>query len=202
MSDIAAPQHPQVTGLSQRPKRADARRNYEKLLTAAADAFTENGTAASLEDIARRADVGIGTLYRHFPTRQALLEAVYIDEVEEMSAKANDLGDLEPWDALVTWLRQFVRYAATKRALADEMLNTIDAEAPVFVSCRTAITAAGDMLLQRAQEAGTVRKDTNFTDVGRMVAGIASIRTLDPGQIDRILDVALDGLRYTAPAAE
>jgi AcrR family transcriptional regulator len=200
MSDIAAPQHPQVTGLSQRPKRADARRNYEKLLTAAADAFTENGTAASLEDIARRADVGIGTLYRHFPTRQALLEAVYIDEVEEMSAKANELGDLEPWDALVTWLRQFVRYAATKRALADEMMNTIDAEAPVFVSCRTAITAAGDLLLGRAQAAGVARPDTNFTDVGRMVAGIASIRTADPGQIDRILDVALDGLRYTAPA--
>ncbi|MCW2994417.1 MAG: TetR/AcrR family transcriptional regulator [Conexibacter sp.] len=198
MSDTTVAQPTQVTGLSQRPKRADARRNYEKLLTAAADAFTENGTAASLEDIARRADVGIGTLYRHFPTRQDLLEAVYIEEVEEMSAKAGELGDLAPWDALVTWLRQFVRFAATKRALADEMLNTIDAEAPVFVSCRTAITEAGDMLLQRAQEAGTVRKDTNFTDVGRMVAGIASIRTLDPGQIDRILDVALDGLRYRA----
>jgi AcrR family transcriptional regulator len=186
-----------VTGLAQRPKRADARRNYEKLLTAASQAFTDYGTAASLEDIARRADVGIGTLYRHFPTRQALLEAVYVDEVEEMSAKADDLGDLEPWDALATWLHQFVRFAATKRALADEMLNTIDAEAPVFVSCRTAITEAGDMLLQRAQEAGEARKDTNFTDVGRMVAGIASIRTADPGQIDRILDVALDGLRYT-----
>jgi AcrR family transcriptional regulator len=183
-----------------RPKRADARRNYEKLLTAAADAFAEHGTATSLEDIARRADVGIGTLYRHFPTRQALLEAVYIDEVEEISRKANDLVDLEPWDALATWLRQFVRYAATKRALADEMMNTIDAEAPVFVSCRTAITAAGDMLLQRAQQAGVVRPDTNFTDVGRMVAGIASIRTADPGQIDRILEMALDGLRYTAPA--
>ncbi len=200
MSDTTAPQQPQVTGLAERPKRADARRNYEKLLTAAADAFAENGTAASLEEIARRADVGIGTLYRHFPTRQALLEAVYIDEVEEISRKANDLVDLEPWDALVTWLRQFVRYAATKRALADEMMNTIDAEAPVFVSCRTAITAAGDLLLGRAQAAGVARPDTNFTDVGRMVAGIASIRTADPGQIDRILDVALDGLRYTAPA--
>jgi AcrR family transcriptional regulator len=200
MSDTAVPQQDQVTGLSQRPKRADARRNYEKLLAAAGTAFTDYGTAASLEDIARRADVGIGTLYRHFPTRQALLEAVYIDEVEEMSAKAGELDDLEPWDALVTWLRQFVRFAATKRALADEMLNTIDAEAPVFVSCRSAITTAGDMLLQRAQEAGVVRKDTSFTDVGRMVSGIASIRTLDPGQIDRILDVALDGLRYTAPA--
>jgi AcrR family transcriptional regulator len=195
MSDTTTTTEDQVTGLRQRPKRADARRNYEALLAAAADAFTENGTAASLEDIARRADVGIGTLYRHFPTRQALLEAVYVDEVEEMSAKANDLGDLDPWDALVTWLRQFVRYAATKRALADEMLNTIDADAPVFVSCRTAITEAGDMLLRRAQDAGEARKDTDFTDVGRMVGGIASIKTADPGQIDRILDMALDGLR-------
>ncbi|MDX6730663.1 MAG: hypothetical protein QOC54_611 [Baekduia sp.] len=198
MSD-ATTTHPDVTGLSQRPKRADARRNYDRLLAAAGDVFAEHGAAASLEDIARRAGVGIGTLYRHFPTRQALLEAVYVDEVEEMSRKANDLGDLEPWDALVTWLRQFVRYAATKRALADEMMNTIDAEAPVFVSCRTAITAAGDMLLARAQEAGVVRPDTSFLDVGRMVAGIASIRTTDAGQIERILDVALDGLRYTPP---
>jgi AcrR family transcriptional regulator len=190
----------QATGLAQRPQRADARRNYEKLLTAAGEAFAENGTAASLEDIARRADVGIGTLYRHFPTRQDLLEAVYIDEVEEMSRAAADLTDLEPWDALVTWLHQFVRYAATKRALADEMMATVDRDAEVFVACRTAITAAGDLLLRRAQEAGGVRPDTNFTDVGRMVAGIAAIRTADPGQIERILDVALDGLRYTAPA--
>jgi AcrR family transcriptional regulator len=195
MSDVTTTQ---ATGLAQRPKRADARRNYEKLLTAAGDAFAQDGTAASLEDIARRAGVGIGTLYRHFPTRQDLLEAVYIDEVEEMSRRAADLADLEPWEALVTWLRQFVRYAATKRALADEMMATIDQEAQVFVACRTAITAAGDMLLRRAQEAGVVRPDTNFTDVGRMVAGIAGIRTADPGQIERILDVALDGLRHQA----
>jgi AcrR family transcriptional regulator len=189
----------QATGLAQRPKRADARRNYDKLLAAAGAAFAENGTAASLEDIARRADVGIGTLYRHFATRQDLLEAVYIDEVEEMSRAAADLADLEPWDALVTWLHQFVRYAATKRALADEMMATIDQDAEVFVACRTAITEAGNMLLRRAQEAGVVRPDTNFTDVGRMVAGIAGIRTADSGQIERILDVALDGLRYRAP---
>jgi AcrR family transcriptional regulator len=189
----------QATGLAQRPKRADARRNYDKLLAAAGAAFAENGTAASLEDIARRADVGIGTLYRHFATRQDLLEAVYIDEVEEMSRAAADLADLEPWEALVTWLHQFVRYAATKRALADEMMATIDQDAEVFVACRTAITEAGNMLLRRAQEAGVVRPDTNFTDVGRMVAGIAGIRTADSGQIERILDVALDGLRYRAP---
>jgi AcrR family transcriptional regulator len=200
MSDTSAPQPTPVTGLRHRPKRADARRNYEKLVTAAAEAFAEHGTATSLEEIARRADVGIGTLYRHFPTRQYLLEAVYVDDVEEMSRRAYDLGDLEPWDALVTWLHQFLGYAATKRALADEMMKTTDAEAPVFVSCRAAITVAGDMLLKRAQEAGVVRPDTNFADVGRMVAGIAAIRSADPEQIDRILDVALDGLRYTAPA--
>ena len=195
MSDTTIHPPGQVTGFAERPKRADARRNYEKLLRAAGDAFEQDGTSASLEDIARRAEVGIGTLYRHFPTRQALLEAVYIDEVEEMSAKAGELGDLDPWNALVTWLRQFVRYAATKRALADEMLNSIDAEAPVFVACRAAITSAGDMLLKRAQEAGEARADTTFSDVGRMVSGIASIRTADPGQIERILDMALDGLR-------
>jgi AcrR family transcriptional regulator len=177
--------------------RADAARNRERLVEAARELFVSGPVDAevSLEQVAKAAGVGIGTLYRHFPTRQALLEAVYVDEVEEMSAKANDLAHLDPWEALVTWLRQFVRYAATKRALADEMLNTIDAEAPVFVSCRAAITEAGDMLLRRAQDAGEARTDTNFTDVGRMVAGIASIRTADPGQIDRILDMALDGLR-------
>jgi AcrR family transcriptional regulator len=187
----------QVTGLAQRPQRADARRNYEKLLAAAAEAFAEDGTEASLEDIARRAGVGIGTLYRHFPTRHDLLEAVYIDEVEEMSRVAADLTELEPWDALTTWLRQFARYAAAKRALADEMMATIDRDAEVFVACRTAITAAGDMLLRRAQEAGVARPDTNFTDIGRMIGGIAAIRTTDPEQVERILDVALDGLRYT-----
>jgi len=195
MSDSTIAPPGQVTGFAQRPKRADARRNYEKLLRAAGDAFEQDGTAASLEDIARRAEVGIGTLYRHFPTRQALLEAVYVDEVEEMSAKAGQLDDLDPWDALVTWLRQFVRYAATKRALMEEMANAVDADAPVFAACRTAITSAGDMLLRRAQEAGEAREDTNFSDVGRMVSGIAGIRAADPGQIERILDMALDGLR-------
>jgi AcrR family transcriptional regulator len=195
MSDTTTTPERQATGLAQRPKRADARRNYEKLLAAAVAAFADHGTDASLEEIARRAGVGIGTLYRHFPTRQALLEAAYIDEVEAMSARAHDLEDLEPWEALTTWLRQFVRFAATKRALADEMLNSIDAEAPVFVSCRAAITDAGELLLKRAQDAGEARKDTNFSDVGRMVGGIASIRTADSGQIDRILELALDGLR-------
>lgn len=180
--------------LAQRPKRADARRNYDKLIAAARDAFTEDGPAASLEDISRRAEVGIGTLYRHFPNRQALLEAVYVEEVQAMCDSAAELADLEPWDALAAWLRRFVGYATTKRALAEELLAYQDSE--VFSSCRTAISAAGEPLLERAQQAGVARGDTNFTDVGRMVAGIAVIRGADPEQIDRIFELALDGLRY------
>jgi len=180
------------------PKRADARRNYEKLLTAAREAFAESGSGASLEEIARRAGVGIGTLYRHFPTRQALLEAVYVDEVEALGRSAAELADLPPWDALAAWLRRYVSYATTKRALAEELSASIGSETTVFQLCRDAIFAAGEPLLQRAQDAGVVRRDTNFTDVIRMVFGIAAIPATEPAQIERILDVALDGLRYPA----
>src|SRR5215472_3631947 len=91
-----------------RPKRADARRNYEKLLSAAREAFAEGGEATSLEEIARRAGVGIGTLYRHFPNRQALLEALYVEEVGEVCRSAADLGDKDPLDALNTWFERFI----------------------------------------------------------------------------------------------
>jgi AcrR family transcriptional regulator len=184
--------------LVERPKRADARRNYEKLIAAAREAFTAAGSDASLEGIARSAGVGIGTLYRHFPTRQDLLEAVYVDEVEAMARTAADLADLPPWDALVQWLQRFVGYAVTKRALAEELLAYIDKDDNVFRLCRTAINAAGEPLVQRAQEAGVVRTDTDFNDIGRMVSGIAALRNTEPDQIQRILLLALDGLRPPA----
>jgi AcrR family transcriptional regulator len=188
--------------LTQRPKRADARRNYEKLVDAARDAFAEGGASASLEDIARRAGVGIGTLYRHFPSRQHLLEAVYVEEVEAICRSAEDLAQLEPWDALSGWLRRFVGFAATKRALAEQLFEYIDRDSEVFRSCGDAINAAGEPLLRRAQEAGVVRSDTSFIDVARMVGGISVIRTVDDEQIGRILDVALDGLRYRGGASD
>jgi AcrR family transcriptional regulator len=186
--------------ITQRPKRADARRNYEKLIAAARDAFAADGANASLEDIARRAQVGIGTLYRHFPSRQHLLEAVYLEEVEEMSRTAADLAELPPWDALVAWLHRFVSYAATKREIGAQLVAYIDRDAEVFRASREAITAAGEPLLQRAQAAGVVREDTNFTEVGRMVGGIAMIAGATPEEIDHILDMALDGLRPRDPA--
>jgi AcrR family transcriptional regulator len=183
--------------LSQRPLRADAQRNYDKLLSAARDAFAEDGTAATLDDIAHRAGVGIATLYRHFPTRQHLLEAVYVDEVEAMARAATDLAELPPWEALDRWLHEYVGYAATKRVLAEELLAYIDTNAEVFQACRVAVTGAGDMLLERAQKAGVARPDASFADVGRIVAGIAAIRGSDAEQVERMLDIVLDGLRYS-----
>jgi AcrR family transcriptional regulator len=182
--------------LTQRPKRADARRNYDKLIAAGRDAFTEDGRAASLEDIARRAGVGIGTLYRHFPTRQALLEAVYVEEVDALCRSAIDLAGEPPWEALVAWLHRFVGYLATKQALAEELLSYRDRDADVFRACRAAMHSGGEPLLVRAQEAHVVRADTDITQVMQLVGGIAKIETAEPEQLNRLLDVALDGLRF------
>src|SRR4051794_22345606 len=118
-----------IAPLSLRPKRADAARNFDALIGAARAAFTESGNQASLEDIARRAGVGIGTLYRNFPNRQALLEAVYLEEVDAICNAAGDLSGREPWDALVTWLNNFFEYAATKKALFAELTAYLDVDA-------------------------------------------------------------------------
>jgi AcrR family transcriptional regulator len=177
-----------------RPKRADARRNYEKVLAAAREAFAEGGESTSLEEIARRAGVGIGTLYRHFPNRQALLEALYVDEVEEVCRSAAELGGADPWEALNSWLERFIAYLATKRALAHELLNYFDQDAELFKVCRTSLFAAGEPLLERAQDAGVVRADVTIADVMQMLIAISKIPG-DPGQNEHILRVALDGLR-------
>jgi AcrR family transcriptional regulator len=179
-----------------RPLRADAKRNREQLLAAARDAFTERGSAASLEDIARRACVGVGTLYRHFPTRQDLVEAVYVEEVETLCRSANDYADEPSWDALVLWFNRFVDYVATKRALVDEMVATIGQDAQVFRSCHEAIFAAGQPLLDRAKKDGVVRPDVEFADVIRLVSGVTMIKYATPEDIRRVLAMALDGLRY------
>jgi AcrR family transcriptional regulator len=195
MSTTAASETADELGPS-RPKRADARRNYDKVIAAAREAFAEGGSETSLEEIARRAEVGIGTLYRHFPTRQALLEAVYVDEVQALCRSAADLAELPPWDALVAWLHRFVEYMVTKQALAPELLNYVGRGAEVFKDCRAALSAAGEPLLERAQQARVARTDTDLAEVIQMVGGIAKIPATEPGQIEHILEMALDGLRY------
>ncbi|UUN30302.1 TetR/AcrR family transcriptional regulator [Streptomyces sp. FIT100] len=179
---------------SQRPHRRDAARNYDALLAAAREAFTENGAGASLEDIARRAGVGIGTLYRNFPTRRHLFESVYADEVNALCQVALDVAELEPWEALTSWLRRFVDYTVTKRAIREALSN----ESDIFLTCRESMFQAGGPLLDRAQEAGEARADMSFDDLLRMVAGITATTFLDDAQRDRVLAVALDGVRARA----
>src|SRR3954447_2189627 len=184
--------------LSKRPKRADALRNYEKLVAAGREAFTEADRSASLEDVARRAGVGIGTLYRHFPTRTDLVQAIYVDEVEALSRSAGELADdVDPWEALTAWLGRFVGYVATKQALADELFAVTDPERQaIFAGSRSMLYDAGEPLLRRAQDAGVVRPDVTIEEVVRLVAGIAKIPADDPADIERVMAVALDGLRY------
>jgi AcrR family transcriptional regulator len=192
-SPLEADSTPECPG---KPLRADAQRNRDKVLAAAREAFTENGASTSLEAIARRAGVGIGTLYRHFPTRQALLEAVYVDEVEQLATAAGTMSSLEPWPALEGWLVRLGAYLVTKHALAGELLNYVDANANVFAACRGELFAAGQPLLDRAKAASEVRPDAELKDVVQMVGGIAKIQNSDPDAIARILAMALDGLRY------
>ncbi|WP_329129547.1 TetR/AcrR family transcriptional regulator [Streptomyces sp. NBC_01476] len=176
-----------------RPLRADARRNFDALLAAAREAFAELGAKAPLEEIARRAGVGIGTLYRNFPTRQVLFDAVYVHEVEVLCDSAEQVRDLGPWESLERWLRDFVTFIGNKRAFTEEMAR----ESPVVLECRKAIYAAGGPLLDRAQRAGAVRSDVGIDDVLRLLTGIALLDFPGGGpQIDAVAGVALDGLRY------
>jgi AcrR family transcriptional regulator len=182
--------------LWQRPKRADARRNYDKVVAAAREAFAERGASTSLEEIARRAEVGIGTLYRNFPNRQALLEAVYVDEVENLCRSTSELDALPPWDAFVAWAYRLAGYLATKQALAHELLEYVDRDALLFKTCRASLVAAGQPVLERAQLAQAVRLDTDLWEIIQIVGGIAKIPAAEPEQIEHILQIALDGLRY------
>jgi AcrR family transcriptional regulator len=178
---------------SRRPHRKDAARNYDALLAAAREAFAEHGAEASLEDVARRAGVGIGTLYRNFPTRRHLFESVYADEVNALCQVAQEVAELEPWEALTAWLDRFAGYMVTKRAVR-EALND---ESENFAACRESMYAAGGPLFERAQQAGEARKDMDFVDLLRMVAGITATTFDDDAQRDRVLSVALDGVRAT-----
>ncbi|KUN80585.1 TetR family transcriptional regulator [Streptomyces bungoensis] len=176
---------------TRRPHRKDAARNYDALLAAAREAFAEHGAEASLEDIARRAGVGIGTLYRNFPTRRDLFETVYADEVDALCQAAVELAGREPWEALTAWLDRFAGYMVTKRAVR-EALND---ESDIFVACRDSMYAAGGPLLERAQQAGAARADMDFGDLLRMVAGITATAFEDDARRRRVLSIALDGVR-------
>ena len=184
---------------STRPSRADAARNYDLLVTAAREAFAEHGTDTSLEEIARRAGVGIGTLYRRFPSRTALLEAVYVDEIQSVCDRAYDFDrELEPFEALAAWLRSFVGYGLSKKSLATELTVALGKDSPFFQSCKVNVQEAGQLLLEKAKAAGEVRPELDLMDIMRLVGGINMGRDMEPEQAHRLLDIVLCGLRPAA----
>lgn len=176
---------------SRRPLRADARRNYDALVTAARQAFADHGTDAALEDIARRAGVGIATLYRNFPTRLDLVEGVYVEEIEALCRTADEVGDREPWPALVIWFRRFVQYIGTKKALMDSLNRDSD----TMRACRAALYGAAGPLLERAQQAGVARQGITVDDAMRFVMGVTGAGYVDDAQRDLVFGLAMDGLR-------
>jgi AcrR family transcriptional regulator len=193
-----------ATGTPGGTKRADARRNYELLISAATKAFAEHGADdVSLEEIARRAGVGIGTLYRHFPARQALLEAVYKDQVDGLEALAGKLQVSEsPGPALVDWLRAFAAFGRTKRNLSAALVATIGKDSALMSECSRILRGCTETLLVRAQEAGAVRADVQPTDLIRLIHGLIVATEGaggDPEQANRMLDLVLGGL-LTGPA--
>ena len=181
---------------TERPMRADARRNYERLTAAARLALTERGGDISMEEVARRANVGIGTLYRHFPTRLDLLEAVYREDVETLAGSAEALMAAESeWAALEQWLHLYIGYAATKRVLMQELVDAVGKDSELLTHSRRAINEAVTAVLGRAQKAGVARPDVEPSDLLRLVGGCAMMPHLEPDQQERMLQIVLDGIR-------
>jgi AcrR family transcriptional regulator len=186
---------------SERPLRADARRNRERLLEVAVRAFSQDGPDATLEGIAREAGVGIGTLYRHFPTREALVEAAYRTELARLCDAVPDLLAAMPADrALRVWMDRFVDYMTTKRGMADALRAVIASGGNPFSESRDRLTTTISTLLEAGAAAGTVRRDADPADIVASLGGI-SLTAGEPAkreQAGRLLDLLMDGLRYRA----
>jgi AcrR family transcriptional regulator len=187
-----------------RPQRADARRNRELLLEAASAAFAERGTDASLEEIARSAGVGIGTLYRHFPTRDALMAEVFRRNVDELCDGAEGLlAELPPDEALCEWMQRFVRYVAVKKGLATHLKSVISADSELFTYSHGRVTSTFEGLLKAATDAGSIRADVTADDLLHALSGICMVVSGEDTQQQgcRMSQLLMDGLRYRPAAA-
>ncbi len=180
-----------------RPMRADAQRNYASLLKTARVAVSERGADIVLEDIARSAGVAIGTLYRHFPTRQDLLEAVFLDETSELRAHAEELASAPvPVVALISWLRLQMDFAARGRSMGAAIMAAKHVPGTRIYDANKAMHEAGEVLLLRAQAAGQIRTDVHLVDVVRLVYGITMVNEYasDPDGVNRMLDLVIAGI--------
>ncbi|MFJ4838551.1 TetR/AcrR family transcriptional regulator [Streptomyces sp. NPDC088746] len=182
-----------------RPMRADARRNYDRLLSVARVSFAAHGTDASLEDIARRAGVGIGTLYRHFPNRQALMNAVFQEALTALLDRSRELARSDrPCAALVEWLGAIVTHAGEYHGLAQALMSASGDRTSALTSCHVPLRQAGDRLLTRAKSSGSVRADVSIDDLLQLTNAIALAAEQtpsDPALADRLLRLTLRGLK-------
>jgi AcrR family transcriptional regulator len=183
-----------------RPMRADARRNRGRLIEVARAAFTEHGPETPLDDIAKRAGVGPGTLHRHFPTRDSLLAAVYLNDVEALSAQADRLldSDLAPDEALAAWLAIHLDYLKTRRGMSAAVKAMFCVDAPMMEHCRGALRGAVGRLMDPARRAGLIRADIEPADVLRLTHGVAMACESAPDDAERLLGYVIDGLRPPA----
>ncbi|WP_433247705.1 TetR/AcrR family transcriptional regulator [Streptosporangium sp. CA-135522] len=189
---------------ARRPTRADARRNHDRIRAAAGEVIAEHGADASLEEIARRAGVGSATLHRHFPSRQALLEAVFRERVEILCARAGELLTApSPGSALVTWLRAVVSHAAANRGLAASLMpGARNGRSELGADCHAMITNAGGALLTRAQQAGAIRREVAIADLLKLVHAISLATENEPDhadQADRLLALVVKGVQSCEP---
>jgi AcrR family transcriptional regulator len=179
--------------------RADARRNYERVITAARDVFAKEGGGASMEAIAREAGVGVGTLYRHFPQRIDLVEAVYRDDVDQLVATADQaIEEFDPWPAVVSFLEAFARYAQGKRTFLNELHEAFDKHPELKLRSKERIDDAMDRIIRRAQDAGVIRTDVNGAELMQLVSPMCVSATLSEDQSKRLLNMILDGLRHSS----
>ncbi|KAB1947555.1 helix-turn-helix transcriptional regulator [Micromonospora sp. ALFpr18c] len=174
--------------------RADAQRNYDLIVTAASAAIAREGAYASLEEIARSAGVGSATLHRHFPSRWSLLQAVFRTCVRNLAARADDLlAEPDALAAFTTWLHEVTAYATTTRGLAVTLLNAPPEEDG---TCGATLTAAGEKLLRRATDQGSVRSDVTMTDVLTLANAISlAAQPADAAKAERLLTLALAGIQ-------
>jgi len=188
-----------------RKPRADAQRNRERILEVAKEAFTRSGANASLDDIARQSGVGAGTLYRHFPTRDALLEAVYRTEVEKLAAAEKKFGEaMPPIEALRAWMMLFVDYIATKKIIAPALNAMVGGHSKVIEASYAQTQAAIRALVKRAIESGEMRSDIDAVDLLKALVGVAFMSASPDWQQSarRLVDILIAGSRPIAPQAE
>ena len=187
-----------------RAPRKDAARNREALLAAAGEVYAERGVEGSMEEIARRAGVGIGTLYRHFPNRDAMNEAVYRREVESLCDGAAELlAEQRAVDALSMWMRRFAGYVARKRGMAMALKSALGADNELFSYSHKRIRDALNLLVDAGVKSGEIRSDVDSEDLLRAMSGICMATDI-PGWSERsgrLVDLLVDGLRYGAPAS-